>query len=1600
MKIKEKTAMTATCNQAEQTTIQSSIGCLLVADRECPKIRELLAEALVPVLWLEAGQHPLETVTAALETRRQQGRPVQTMHWVSHGRPGVLQVGAQEITRQTLVQHRADLGTWGIKNLALWSCRYGAEPESISLLEEFTGASVFASASALGRTSKSQTHWQLASRAGATDIAIPVDPAHLSRWAYQLGEKMYTTHGGGQKLGYVDKSDNSFTDLGKFNDGTSDLTSVWGLAFGKDGNLYATQEARTTFGASSTATKIYKVDLTSSTNPVTTVLTQTPVTVTTDSSVAGDPGGPIQFHAMDVGSDGFMYALDLRGYIYKVDVSTGAATYVAATSKSDSSKITSAMDIAFDVDGKLFAVDGSGNLFEISLNGTTTAAATQLGSASNGLMGLMVTQDNILYGTNYSNEKLFTINKSTGALTEETSTAFASNPHGGDTYIAYTGWPATSGTPVISNAGDTLAFTEGDGAIVIDSSLTITDADDTNIESATVTISSGFQSAEDVLAFTDANGITGSWNNTTGVLTLTGSATLTNYKAALESVTYNNTSDNPNTANRTISWVVNDGTNSSSATTSTVTITAVDDPATITGDTSGSGAEDSAITGTLAATDTEGLTDSTYFSIETGNTPSNGTASINAETGAWSYTPTANFNGTDSFNVTITDDLGGTTIQAIDLTITAVDDPAVITGDTSGSGAEDSAITGTLAATDTEGFTDSTYFSIETGNTPSNGTASINAETGAWSYTPTANFNGTDSFNVTITDDLGGTTIQAIALTITAVDDSAVVTGDTSGSGAEDSAITGTLAATDPEGLTDGTVFSIASGDTPTNGSASINAETGAWSYTPSTNFNGTDSFTATITDDLGGTTTQSIALTITAVDDPAVITGDTSGSGAEDKAITGTLAATDPEGLTDGTVFSIASGDTPTNGSASINAETGAWSYTPSTNFNGTDSFTATITDDLGGTTTQSIALTITAVDDSAVVTGDTSGSGAEDKAITGTLTATDVEGLTDGTVFSIASVSGPNNGTASINAETGAWSYTPSTNFNGSDFFTVTVTDDLGGTTTQPIDLTVTAVDDSAVITGDTSGSGAEDKAITGILTATDVEGLTDGSVFSIESGDTPTNGSASIDAETGAWSYTPSTNFTGTDSFTATITDDLGGTTTQPIDLTVIPAPTSEPEPESEPEPHTDTGFIVVTPNPSPAYDDETADTGSQTTVESQVITNTSSTQTGTAALVENSGNNDNVVTATLPPGVLITSEGSAEAQSSEQAQQTLTQSIQNRNTASTTEQPLIAGAQSFLNSLPQATKIDLRTIIPTSTSTAPGQPIVITGSDAFSDPETAPDNTRTDAFVIDLRQMPSAAPTQLQLHNIDLAVIVGPAVITGGTGSNVVIADNAPQRIVLGEDDDTLDGGGGNDTIGSAGGDDLLIGGKGRDLITGGADNDTLQGGSQADTLTGGSGADSLSGGQGHDTLRGASGEDILNGDAKRDLLKGGVGNDFLFGGTGNDTLQGSSGDDVLNGDAKRDRLKGGSGNDSLFGGTGKDTLIGGDGADIFELSKHKDTINDFSIADGDVIEAPDNLNLRLIQRGNHLLLKDPDHDIETTLLNINSNDLLSHQPDLI
>ena len=105
----------------------------MVADRQCPKIRQLLSQALVPVLWLDGEREPLQVITDALAHRRKQGLPVQTLHWVSHGSPGRLHLGTTRITGNTLLTNAQGLASWGLSTLALWSCQAGADRAFIAV---------------------------------------------------------------------------------------------------------------------------------------------------------------------------------------------------------------------------------------------------------------------------------------------------------------------------------------------------------------------------------------------------------------------------------------------------------------------------------------------------------------------------------------------------------------------------------------------------------------------------------------------------------------------------------------------------------------------------------------------------------------------------------------------------------------------------------------------------------------------------------------------------------------------------------------------------------------------------------------------------------------------------------------------------------------------------------------------------------------------------------------------------------------------------------------------------------------------------------------------------------------------------------------------------------------------------------------------------------------------------------------------------------------------------------------------------------------------------------------------------------------------------
>ncbi|HEV3469575.1 MAG TPA: cadherin domain-containing protein [Pyrinomonadaceae bacterium] len=179
-------------------------------------------------------------------------------------------------------------------------------------------------------------------------------------------------------------------------------------------------------------------------------------------------------------------------------------------------------------------------------------------------------------------------NNSQNPVTTTRAVSFKAKDSGGadsNTAVTNVTVVAVNDAPVVV-AGGTLAYTENDASTNIDGAITVTDVDDTNIESATAQITSNYVNGQDVLSFVNTPNITGNFDSSTGTLTLTGSDTLANYQTALRNVKYHNNSDDPTTAARTVSWQVNDGgpTNATSAlVTSTINVTAVNDPPTANG---------------------------------------------------------------------------------------------------------------------------------------------------------------------------------------------------------------------------------------------------------------------------------------------------------------------------------------------------------------------------------------------------------------------------------------------------------------------------------------------------------------------------------------------------------------------------------------------------------------------------------------------------------------------------------------------------------------------------------------------------------------------------------------------------------------------------------------------------------------------------------------------------------------------------------------------------------------------------------------------------------------------------------------------------------
>jgi VCBS repeat-containing protein len=556
-----------------------------------------------------------------------------------------------------------------------------------------------------------------------------------------------------------------------------------------------------------------------------------------------------------------------------------------------------------------------------------------------------------------------------------------------------------------------------------------------------------------------------------------------------------------------------------------LTITPVND-APVLLDAAGTGDEDAAIAGTLTATDVDSTTLS--YSVITG--PSNGTLTLNAATGAYVYTPNADYNGSDNFTVRANDGELNSGIATVSLTVIAVNDaPIVAAPVTLDPMLEDNSVVIT-AAQFLAGASDVDNVNLSVIDvTTSIGTLVDNGN-GSWTFTPPLNNDSAVTFSYLVSD--GSLSVaQTATLDITPVNDAPVMaTPLADQSFAEDTAVSFTL----PAGsFTDVDNATLALSATLTDGAAlpawlSFDAASGAFTGTPPANFNGALSLRVTATDAGGLSASSTFALNITAVNDAAVA-ADGSASGNEDNAITGTLAASDID--SDTLTYVVVTG--PANGTLTLNAATGAYVYTPNANYNGSDSFTFRANDGSTNSNVATVNLAVAAVNDAPVVaTPLADQSSAEDAAVSFTLPAGSFTDVDNATLALSATLT---NGTAlpawlSFNAATGAFSGTPPLNFNGDLSITVTATDSGGLSASSAFALNITPVNDAAVAANGTA-SGNEDNAITGTVTATDID--SPALTYSVVTG--PANGTLSLNAATGAYVYTPNANYNGSDSFT---------------------------------------------------------------------------------------------------------------------------------------------------------------------------------------------------------------------------------------------------------------------------------------------------------------------------------------------------------------------------------------------------------------------------------------------------------------------------------
>ena len=746
----------------------------------------------------------------------------------------------------------------------------------------------------------------------------------------------------------------------------------------------------------------------------------------------------------------------------------------------------------------------------------------------------------------------------------------------------------------------------------------------------------------------------------------------------------------------------------------------------------------------------------------------------------------------------------------------------------------------------------------------------------------------------------------------------APVAGDDAISTNEDTAVTYAVLGNDSD--PEGDSFKVNSATDGASGTVTINPD-GTLTYTPDSDFNGTDSFTYTIEDGWGETHSATVTVTVAPVND-APVADDDAVSTNED--VTVTYAVLGNDGDPEGDSFKVNSATDGASGTVTINPD-GTLTYTPDSDFNGTDSFTYTIEDGWGETHSATVTVTVAPVND-APVAGDDAVSTNEDVTVTYAVLGNNID--IDGDSLKVTSVTDGTHGAVAINPD-GTLTYTPDADFNGTDSFTYTVSDGNGGTDSATVTVTVDPVNDAPVAADDAVAT-SEDTAVTYNVLGNDTD--LDGDSLKVKSVTDGTNGKVTINPD-GTLTYTPSAGFLGTDSFTYTVSDGNGGTDT----TTVTVAPVNDAPVAAD-------DSVTTSPNTAATFDV----LGNDSDPDGDTLTVSSVTDgdNGTVTI-----NGDGTLTYTPDADFNGTDTFNYTVSDGNGGTATATVSVTVNDAPVAVEEAVATAVDSSVKISVLANDTDPNGHTLTLQSVTDGDYGTVTAKSNGTVDYTPPAGfTGTDSITYTVVDELGATATTTVTVYVGTAVEGGnkPDAMLGTAADEIFFGYKGKDAISAGDGDDVLYGGEGNDTLKGGAGSDILVDGAGTDTAS-----YSGEGGSVVVDLSTGTGSNGDADGDtlsGIENLIGSDASDILTGDGNANTLDGGLGSDTLYGEAGNDTLLGGGGRNTLNGGAGDDMLDGGADSDDLYGEAGNDILVWDVANSAMEVGTGTDTLR---VDSGDV-----------------------------------------------